>query len=149
MVAWVRQKRGRQGAPEGQDRGQSLVEVAVVLPILVLLLAVVVDAARAFDAYIVLTNAVREGARFGSLQLDPPPIAVKDLVINDVVGSGTNITHMADFTYKHVKVEDTPISTAVTVTVSYDFPLWFGGFLGFDTFHLEKSSVMPKFGGEN
>jgi Flp pilus assembly protein TadG len=148
---WRRLRRAwRRGVADNvRERGQGLVETAVVLPILLLLLAVVVDAARAFDAYIVLTNAAREGARFGSLQLDPPPIQVENLVVQDILGSGTNITHMSEFTFTNVTVEDTPISTAVTVTVSYDFPLWFGGLLGLDTFQLRKTAAMPKFNTGN
>jgi hypothetical protein len=34
---------------------------------------------------------------------------------------------------------------AVTVTVSYDFDLWFAGLVGINTFHLEMESVMPMF----
>jgi Flp pilus assembly protein TadG len=127
-----------------RERGQSLVEMAVLVPILVLLVAIVIDAARAFDAYIVLTNAAREGARFGSLQLDPTPIEVELLVINDVVGSGTNITNMSDFGDEADDVVLLEDEDAYTVTVSYDFPLWFGGVLGMQEFHLEKTAAMPK-----
>jgi hypothetical protein len=34
-------------------------------------------------------------------------------------------------------------STAVMVTASYDFHLYFGGLVGLDTFHLQKQAVMP------
>ena len=65
------EKMNRQGRAIGKqkrrERGQSLVETAVVLPILLLLVAAIVDFGRAFDAYIILTNAAREGARFGSV----------------------------------------------------------------------------------
>jgi hypothetical protein len=30
----------------------------------------------------------------------------------------------------------------VTVTLSYEFPLWFGGLVGLDTVELEKSATM-------
>ena len=55
-----------------RERGQSLVETAIVFPILLLLLAAVVDFGRAFDAYIVLTNAAREGARYGAIHPSTP-----------------------------------------------------------------------------
>jgi Flp pilus assembly protein TadG len=48
-------------------RGQSLVEAAIVVPLLLLLFAGVVELGRAFYDYIVITNAAREGARYGSL----------------------------------------------------------------------------------
>ena len=138
----VKKRRSSSGRREA---GQSIVEMAFVLPVLILLLVVVVDAGRAFDAYIVLSNAAREGARFGSLQLEPPPIQVKDLVVQDVLGSGTNVTHMEYFTRDNVTVVDTSTSDSVKVIVWYDFPLWFGGIVGMDTFHLQTEAVMPKY----
>lgn len=45
------------------ERGQSLVEFALVLPILMLLLVGTVDVARAFQSSVALGNAVREAAR--------------------------------------------------------------------------------------
>jgi hypothetical protein len=107
-----------------REKGQSIVEMAILVPILILLVAIVIDATRAFDAYIVLTNAAREGARFGALQLNPTPIEVRDLVVNDVLGSGTNITHMETFGVDNVQI---------------------GGVLGLPRFHLQKEAVMPKF----
>lgn len=138
----------RQSSPESpphqRERGQSIVEMAFVVPILLLLVVAVVDAARAFDAHIVLTNAAREGARFASLANPLTEDEIKELVVEDVVGSGTNITHMADFDESHVTLQAN--AYAVTVTVSYDFPLWFGGLVGIDTFHLQKEAVMPRRG---
>jgi Flp pilus assembly protein TadG len=45
------------------DRGQALVEFALVVPILLLLVLGIVDFARAWNIYEVLTDAAREGAR--------------------------------------------------------------------------------------
>lgn len=44
-------------------RGQSLVELALILPIIVLLLFGTVEFGRVFYSYITITSAVREGAR--------------------------------------------------------------------------------------
>jgi len=130
-----------------REKGQSLIEMAFLVPILLLLLAAVVDAGRAFDAYIVLTNAAREGARYGTFFTSDTAVtapAVQQLVVDDVVGSGTNITRMDDFQLSNVTVQGIAAgSTAVTVTVSYDFGLWFGGVVGLDTFRLNKQAVMP------
>ena len=130
-----------------EEKGQSIVEMAFLLPILVLLLVVVVDAARAFDAYIVLTNATREGARYGSFVGQDSSVtvaAVQQVVVDDVQGSGTNLTRMEDFSASNVAVDGLFItSTAVTVTATYDFDLYFGGIVGLDTFHLQKQAVMP------
>jgi hypothetical protein len=55
----------RVGAPS-RSRGQSLVEFALVLPILLLLLAGAIDLGRAYFSAISLENAVKEGAFFGA-----------------------------------------------------------------------------------
>ena len=140
---WARRK--AETRDRRRERGQSLVEAAVILPILLLLVAAVVDFGRAFDAYIVLTNAVREGARFGTLRQPQPPVSdIQDIVVVDVLGSGNNITQMEGFTADdHVDVLMS--STAVTVTASYEFDLWFGGIIGIPRVTLTKRAVMPVF----
>ncbi len=50
-----------------QQRGQSTVEIAILLPILLVLLFGIIMAAFMFYAYIQVTNATREGARAGSV----------------------------------------------------------------------------------
>ncbi len=49
------------------ERGQSLVEFAMVLPLLLLIALGVVEFGRAYYQYNVLTKAVREGARYMSM----------------------------------------------------------------------------------
>ena len=49
--------------PEGQ-RAQGLVELALALPVLLMLVMGIVDLGLALRSYVVLTNASREGARF-------------------------------------------------------------------------------------
>src|SRR5512143_2855550 len=51
--------------PAGQS-GQSLVEFALLFPLLLLILLGAIDLGRAFNAYFTITNASREGARWGS-----------------------------------------------------------------------------------
>lgn len=48
-----------------KQSGQSAVEFAVVISVLLLLIMGVVDFGRAFFAYNVVANAAREGARYG------------------------------------------------------------------------------------
>ena len=133
------------GKQKRRERGQSLVETAVVLPILLLLVAAIVDFGRAFDAYIVLTNAAREGARFGSTNPELSEDGVKDLVVANVVGSGTNITQMTGFTAANVTVEgQVEGSEEVKVTVTYQFDMWFGRMIGIPQLTLTKVSEMPR-----
>jgi Flp pilus assembly protein TadG len=136
-----RQGAGAQGIQGSNQQGQSVLEMTIALPILLMLLIAVIDFARAFDAYIVLTNAVREGARTATRDLGLDEQFIQELVRDDVVGSGTNITNMADFGVDDVTVETG--SRAVTVTVSYEFEMWFAGIVGMDTVQLVKQSAMP------
>lgn len=138
-------ERNDRAAPSARsEKGQSLVEMAFALPVLVLLLAIVVDAGRAFDASIVLKNAAREGARFGSLADPLTPSEIQQLVLEDITGSGTNVTHMENFALNDVQIEEG--TRSVTVTVTYDFPLWFGGLVGVDTLSLGAEAIMPRRG---
>jgi Flp pilus assembly protein TadG len=50
----------------GSDRGSALIELAVTLPLLVLLLVGAADFARVFYVSMALTNAARAGAQYGS-----------------------------------------------------------------------------------
>ena len=127
-----------------RERGQSLVETAIVFPILLLLLAATVDFGRAFDAYIVLTNAAREGARFGSVNPEMTVEEIEDIVITDVMGSGTNLTPIIESDIVVTVDGQEAGSEAVTIQVSYPLDLWFGRLIGIDTLTLSKTSVMPR-----
>lgn len=48
------------------ERGQAIVETALVMPVLLLLLFGILDAGRVFYAWIIVTNGAREGARVGA-----------------------------------------------------------------------------------
>ena len=47
---------------DGHDRGSELVQLAIVLPILLLIVAGIADFGFLFQRYEVVTNAAREGA---------------------------------------------------------------------------------------
>jgi len=49
-----------------RSRGQSLVELAIVLPVVLLVVVVAVDLGRAFFGYVTLTNATRLGANYAA-----------------------------------------------------------------------------------
>jgi Flp pilus assembly protein TadG len=64
MVALNRRLRARCGRRRlGDASGAELVEFALILPLLLVLIAGIVDFALMFQAYEVVTNAAREGAR--------------------------------------------------------------------------------------
>ncbi|HKV29713.1 MAG TPA: TadE family protein [Candidatus Dormibacteraeota bacterium] len=53
--------------PTDKARGQALVEMALITPLLVFILLGIVDLGRAYYQYTVMTNAVREGARYAAV----------------------------------------------------------------------------------
>ncbi len=55
-------------------RGQSIVEFALLVPLIIMLLAGVVDLGNGFQTWINLTNAAREGARKASVMADATTI---------------------------------------------------------------------------
>ena len=59
------------------ERGQGLLEFALILPIFVLLLVAIFDLGRAAFAYNTLTNAAREGARMAIVNQYKPSIVAR------------------------------------------------------------------------
>ncbi|SHI69267.1 TadE/TadG family type IV pilus assembly protein [Desulfofundulus thermosubterraneus] len=51
----------------GNNRGQAMVELAIVLPVVILILMGIFEFGRVFYAYQMVTNASREGARLAAL----------------------------------------------------------------------------------
>ena len=64
--------------PVGNEQGQSLVEMAVIVPFLAILIIAAIEMAQVFTVYIALINATRAGAAYASLYpeirncTDPP-----------------------------------------------------------------------------
>ena len=130
---------------EHGETGQSLVEMALIFPILLLLLLAVIDFARIMDAGIVLTNAAREGARYSSKDPSLTVDDIQQMVVNDVLGSGSNVTVMDDFSAANVAVVIDNDAEEVTVTITYNFGLWFGGLVNINDVLLTREAVMPMF----
>lgn len=58
---------GKRVAITGGEAGQAAVELALVLPLMVLILLIIVDFGRVFTTYVAVANAAREGARYCAL----------------------------------------------------------------------------------
>lgn len=76
---------GRRCSLIRDDSGQAMVEFALVVPIFLLLLFGIVEFARAWNIYEVLTDAAREGAR--NAVVDNPTVSEAD-VKNIIVEAG-------------------------------------------------------------
>ncbi len=95
------------------ERGQTLVEFALVLPFMLLLIFSLVDFGRAFHTWLVVTNAAREGARVGATQGSQASVTTR---INDSMG----VLDLADLTITLTNVQG-PRGEPVEVDLSYDF----------------------------
>ena len=96
-----------------QDRGASMVEFALILPVLVLLIFGLVEFGRGYNAQITLTHAAREGVRTlavtkdsgeavqatkdAATSLDPAQVSVSTTACNP--GSPTSVNAAYPFTY--------------------------------------------------
>lgn len=129
--------RSRSDAPRRLGvRGQSLVEMAIALPILLVLLIGLVEMARAWNVRQVMTNAAREGARQAVVvgpQTEADVVATVESYLSDanldpslwtvgVEGMGSGIG----------------LSTTVTVAYSYSFAI-----LGPVVDLLQSSATIP------
>ena len=125
------------------ERGANLLEMALVLPLLVLLVAGVGDIGRAFNNYIIITNASREGARYAShfpLVDDEP--GIKAATQQEAADSGVTLQD-TDIT---IDVGDRSAGNPIRVSVEYDFPTFLGDIIGFANLTLASGTEMIIFG---
>jgi Flp pilus assembly protein TadG len=77
-------------APRDRQSGQGMVELALLMPFLVLLLAGIVDLGRGIRALTLLTNAASQGAQYATF--NPTDTAgIRTRVTNALEGSGITI----------------------------------------------------------
>jgi len=109
-----------------RERGQSIVETALVLPILLVVVMATIDFGWALRSYVVITNAAREGAREGV-------VGTSETGIKDrVVAKADGLLETADVTVTNAQsAPGTELS--VRVDHDYEFISPLGSLLGFLT----------------
>jgi Flp pilus assembly protein TadG len=100
------------------ERGQTLTELALVLPILVVLVLAIAQFGVAFNNYVTLTDAARAGARVGAVsrQSGSPASDCVAAVMNAAGGlqqSNLNVSCSSSWT----------IGSDVTVSASYPYSI--------------------------
>ncbi len=134
---WLRatgrpRRRAVSAHPNAHPRGQALVELALILPVLMLVLAAALDLGRLFYSRITIANAAREGAIEASL--DPTSFtanAACNAVTNRVMCRAVNETQSSFVTVAPADVAlscspagcATGIGSNVTITVTGHFRL--------------------------
>lgn len=107
-----------------RERGAAAVEMAIVLPLLVLLLGGIVDFGRAFYTKNILTNAAREGARAASLSTSTSAI------VTSRTNAALNGLTLSKATVTSINVPCTSATNAgARVTYQYDW-IFLPGVLG-------------------
>jgi TadE-like protein len=72
-----------------QQRGQSLVEFAILIPAFILMVVVIFDLGRAVYYSSVLQNAARAGVRYSAVHPNDQP-GMEEAIFNQAVGLGLN-----------------------------------------------------------
>jgi Flp pilus assembly protein TadG len=136
-------RRTLQLAHRGGQRGQALVEFALVLPLLLIVLFIAVDFGVGLTRWIAITNAAREGARLGAVGADEAAIRLKTIDASN--GILTDADVLVGFSDADAD-GDIDRGDSVVVDVSYDYDLItpLGRFITitFDTLTLSACSDM-------
>ena len=111
----------RRPEPRDDDRGSAAVELALVLPLLLLLLFGVIDFGRMLNTQITLTEAAREGARAAALGYDPDARVTR--TANGITLAPTVVTSCPD--------DDLSADASVTVSHAFQPVTPLGSLLGF------------------
>ncbi|WP_053361541.1 TadE/TadG family type IV pilus assembly protein [Bacillus sp. FJAT-27251] len=125
------------------EKGQSLVEFALVLPLLMMLLFGIIDFGRIFHAYLTIDHAGREAARaasVGKTYSEASQVAVKTAAGINLNKSGASVT----ITPPSDPAKSYPSGTDVKVTITYpiDFLTPIIGQLIGGSFNLTDTTVM-------
>lgn len=125
-------------------RGSAIVEMAVVLPLFVMLLVGIVEFSRVLMVKQVITNAAREGARAGAINLDDAQALANanSVTQNYITSSGVNLGS-ANVTSIFVTTGGSQ-GLQVTIDYNYDSLLtpWIPGIP--DSFTLRSVAIMRR-----
>ena len=116
------------------QRGQALVEFALVLPIFIIFLFAIIEFSRLWETVSVLTSAAREGARVAA-------VTAPDLTA--ATNAATNILSAGNITNATITVSGPNANDNVIVTVSMTYtPITINIVPGIGSFTLTRSTTM-------
>jgi Flp pilus assembly protein TadG len=122
-------------------KGQSLVELALALPTLLLLMLGTIDIGRAFIGYIEMRNAVFEGARYGS-RVPTDTAGIKQAVFDHGVPSGTTVANPTFTGSPNQLGADATITVTATQTFTPITVGFLNKYFGFGVFRLKATATM-------
>ncbi len=98
------------------EKGQALVEFALLIPIFLILLFAIVDFGMGFHSWITVTNSAREGARLGAVSATQQDIIDRVYQTSDLPNEDINMTVTV------TNAQGQP-GGSVVVQVDYDYDL--------------------------
>lgn len=143
-MAQLRSKRTPSGSWK-REAGQDLVEFALLLPVLLVLMAGILDFGRLLGVYIDITNVSREGARYASVQPGAMASTITARAVAEAQACGLD-----DLNATHITVlpaTGRTDGTLVTVRVVYPVELLTTSLLGGSTINLRAETSMVMVGG--
>jgi Flp pilus assembly protein TadG len=106
-----------------RERGQSLVEFALVLPILMALLLLTIDVGRLFYAYVGVTNASREGAAYAVANVAAQGVFDPTIATRAQQEGATTYTVTSACTPSCVANGTNTVQVSVSTTFNFLFPI--------------------------
>ena len=122
------------------NAGQSVVEFALTLPLLLFIALGVLDLGRVYFAYMTVINATREGARYGAANPNNNSGIISHAT-NEATGSGITLSNVTVSC-----ASGCTLGNPIRVTVSYNFQLLTTYILGGTTIPLQAFTEMEIFG---
>jgi Flp pilus assembly protein TadG len=110
------------------DRGQSIVEFAFILPFLVFLLLAIIQFGLAFHNYLAITDAARVGARAAAVNRTTNPCSAATTAIQNTV-SATQWSVISSRITCNPSSPGAP-GTSYSISISYPFTIGLPGMFG-------------------
>ncbi len=131
------------------QEGQSILELALLLPLLLLIVAGALDLGRAFHVYITVTNAAREGARYGALY-PTDTSGILNHARQEASGAGLTLCDPMASPPSPCEIEfpddaQTGPGYPIRMTVQYEFQPILGQIFGGHSMMLSASATMIQF----
>lgn len=129
------------------EKGQAIVEFALILPILILLLSAIIDFGWLYNCEIAANNAAREAARYTAIHIydnntDDDQALARNIVLSEAVQLPASSTTV---TLTSLDLDSDGIQESVRITVSAPIKLLTGMtsiFLGKSTINISSTSIM-------
>ncbi len=104
---------------EKRQRGQAMVEFALVLPLLLIVTFIIIDFGFAFSQWIVITNATREGARLGATGKSADLVATRTIDASNGTLAGAG--DVVSVEYLDLNGDGVGLGDQVVVRANHDY----------------------------